>query len=470
MVAGSQVFFTAVPSFSGDKTAIGNLTIDRISEGANEEDPDYIYSIDPITSRIPANSGLTQLVYTLPTTSDVYWLLYKSTFQEWSVLRSAQATLATSYAPNSETVWDVLLAITDITGYKVRRYFRGWEVGESIFFPIRRLEYFPVGQPIFSGDLTELGTETRFSDSYGEILSMQTEDTNAIVSHLIPYGGGGGSSRFDIRAATIDLILLDEYPEMNWGVINNQYYIYNMDLDGHAVWAEESFSEISPLDPSSQTSRREAANQLVRAACEWLRERATSEITYSVDIFTIGEPRPGDVLDLDYSGADPIATTGTTLVVSEVNHEVAADTGYRVTRLTLNRKGAHKHGGPQSVGKALLRLQRGARHGNFSGSGDARITFDGMDFGTEGTIQAKSGNMTVRSLTGDVVIISDTGDMNVNADQLHVTGNIKTDADLVAGAGFVIADEVSTTQEHRLSAFLLRGIPRIKVVTRKRAI
>jgi hypothetical protein len=464
-VEGARIFYTPIPGIG--KRPQGNFIIDRIiAAEPGSGDPSYVFSADPITDGIYADTGVTQIVYTTPTTGDIQLLLEQSTFDEWSYLRSVSATTGTSYAPNDESVWDVLLAITDITGYKVRRYFRGWEVGESIFFPLRRLEYFPAQLPIFAGDLTELGTETRFATDYGEILNLETEDVSGIITHLVPYGGGAGSGRFDFRTAAIGTVL-EDYPEIEWGIVNGHYYIYNNEIEGHAVWAAQTFSQISPLDPTDYISRKEAAEQLLVAACEWLRERATTDVTYNVEIFTLGEPRPGDVIDVDFSGAEPDAITATTMTISEVHHEVTADPGYRVTRLILNRRGVHQNGGPQSMGRILLDLQRTLKQANFGARGDAFVSYDTVSFGSGGIVQAQTGNLTVRSVTGDVTITSIAGEVNINGTRTNVSGSLYTTGEIRGDDGLVLK-VAEQAEDVVMTTIIVRGVPRLMVRRRAR--
>ena len=470
-VEGSALFYTAIDTFVPVGTQ-GNIIIDRIDDGGGPNDTGYVYATDPIIHTIAAGSGVTQFQYTAPTTGDVELLLRNSTFNEWSLLRSVYATMGTAYAPDSETVWDVLTAITDMSDYKVRRYFRGFASGEQnssakdALYPRRRLEYFPVGQPIVPGEVTTLGPDTKLATDYGTVLSMETEDANSPLSHLIPYGGGSGSGRFDFRTAPIGTILAD-YPTIGWGIVNNHYYIYDKTTTSHASWATETFAHISPLDPTSYLSRREAAEMLLRAACDWLIARKVTDTTYSVEVFTIGEPRVGDVVSLTFSGADPTTVTAPSLVISEMTHSVNDESGLRMTRMTLNKTGAPTTSGAKTAALALRNLQRGFRKANIGSRGDARIDYDSVGFGGDGTVQSQTGDMTIQSARGDVFIVSETGKITMAGREVNISAPVSTSGTIRTSDGVVMPDE-ARNYDWQLTIVTVNGKPRLKANYRAR--
>lgn len=473
LVEGSYVFYE--PGSPPDNTAprpTGNILVDRVAIGVGGE-PDYIYTVDPITDYIDAGTPLTQFQYIAPTPTDVELLFFHSTStlgspQQWHVLRSPLATKGTAYAPSRESVWDVLLAIAEMSGYQFRKYFRGLDNALSLnpFQDWRRIEYFPAGSPVVAGEVSSLSTNVTMAVNHATILKpMQPEDVSSAVTTLFPFGGGAGSGSFDFRLASIGTIL-DEYDgKIGYGVINNQYYIYNrvlLNAGARLIDAVETFAHISPLDHMSFDSRKEAANQLLRAACEWLLLHDSPQVTYVVDVFTIGEPRPGDVVSINYSGNTPNTTSDISLVITEVVHRVEPDPGYRVTTLTLNKSGTKALSGPRIVARQLADLRRGFRQANIGARGDARISYDRMEFGQDATVDSKTGNLLMRSLLGNVTLRAEMGNVYLDGNIIDISGAVDTSGVIRSGTGFVLAD-TTRSNDWIVTSRTVRRIPRVAI-------
>lgn len=474
LVEGSPIFYT--PTAGPGKPPKGTLVIDRIELGDGDA-PDYIYFADPIPHEIAAGTAITQKQYTEPTTDDVAMLLEDSTFGEWEVTRGANTTTGTAYAPNAESVWDALLGICDISGYKVRRalYSSAFAYASNNLFPSRKIEYYksphvPDLTPARGNKVRTLGMAMTLSLTYGTMLNLEYEDTNEAITHLVPYGGGGGSGRFDFRTAPIGEVM-EDYPTLAAGVLSTplgaMYYIYSTGSSGHPVWVPQVFSHISPLNPQSAASRREAAEMLLRAACDWLLERTTADTTYRAEIFTIGEPRPGDLIDFEWEGADPTSTSAEDLLISEVRHVVTPDQPYRVTTLTMNSTGSARQTGEQMSARMLLDLQRVVRHSNFGSRGDARVTYDGMEFGGDGDVRSGSGDMTLKSVAGDVNVQASLGDVNIGAQAITIDGPTTVDGSLYVKNDLILPSE-SSNFDYAVTMIEVRGVPRPRYTKRPR--
>jgi len=459
-VEASQVFYNA-SAYTGIDGPIpggpGSFIIDRIERGDGDA-PDYIYSADPFTDYILAGETISQKQYTQPTTNDVAQLLETNTFDEWSVIRRAGAVNGSAYAPNTETVWDVLLAICDITGYHTRRYFQGNGAISGFLPPQRTIEYFALGG---GPTLYTLGTQNRVAADYGELFSLESDNANQLITHLFPYGGGAGSGRFDFRAANIATILAD-YDDLSWGVLGGQYFVYNATLVNSGQrrrWHVETFSHISPLNPSSFESRREAADMLLRAACDYLTSNQALDVTYSAEVFTLGEPLPGDKVSINWAGVDPDDIIVGSLIITEVNHRYEVDTGYRVTTLMMNKNAARRKDGPRAVASALLDMQRAMRHSNFGSRGDARITHDTIEFGGGGTVSSRTGDVAFRSATGNLEMTAAQGDVLIAGQDITLSGTVEVQGD-IRMRSFILRDRTAAI-EYEAEAFTLRGIPRV---------
>ena len=472
LIEGSHVFYTpgtAEGYTSGNPQ--GNLLIDRVEVGEGG-DPDYIYTADPITDQIDAGTPMTQMQYTAPTTIDVAMLLAQSTslgamVGQWSVIRSPLATIGTAYAPSQETVWDVLMAISEMSGYQFRRYFRGLNLtalGQNPFADWRQIEYFPPGYPIVAGEVQRISAENTISVFHATILSpIQTEDVGQAVTTLFPFGGGAGSGAFDFHLANIDAILSEYGGKIGWGIKNRQYFVYNKVLvqgGARLVATSETFAHISPLDNTLFDSRKEAANQLLRAACEWLLLHDRPQVTYVVDVFTIGEPRVGDVVTLSYSGNSPHSTTDTALIITDVRHRVDPQPGYRVTTLTLNKAAFPIYAGARTVARELTRLKRALKQANIGARGDARISYDRMEFGQDATVDSKTGNMLIRSQQGSVTVRADMGDVALDGNTIAISGLVDASGVIRSDMGFVLRD-LGRSHDWEITAQSVRRIPRI---------
>ena len=465
LAEGAQVFYTAAAGYGKPFPTAGSMTVHRIELGDGDA-PDYIYSADPITDYILAGTVISQTQFTQPTTNDVQQLLTTSTFDEWSLLRGALTVNGSAYAPNGETVFEVLLAISDITGYQFRRYFRGWDTLAAVTFPLRRIEYFKPGSPPVAGDVPVLGTENRMAADYGELFSLESDNSSRVITHLIPIGGGGGSGRFDFREADIGTVL-SYYPDISWGVVAGQYYIYNEALGaGRAVWKEERFSHISPLNPADFESRREAANMLLAAAARYLLDSAVTQAVYSAEVYTLGEPLPGDVLKVEFNGVEPVDIEDGVLVVTEVAHSFDAAGGYRVTRLTMTKTGQPPNSGSLAMARSVLDNQRVLRHSNFGSRGDARITYNQMEFGGDGDITSRAGDLGFVSTTGDVEILAPTGDVTIGAQNVTLSGRVQIEGAILSRS--IVLQDQTAPVDYDIESVTLRNIPRLRVTRRAR--
>ena len=294
-----------------------------------------------------------------------------------------------------------------------------------------------------------------------------------MVTTLFPFGGGSGSGAFDFRLASIGTIL-DEFDDaIGWGIINNQYYIYNKDLVAagvHLVDTTETFAHVSPIDHTSYDSRKEAADQLLRTACEWLLLHDEPQVTYVVDVFTIGEPRPGDVVSLNYAGDSPQTTFDISLIITEVSHRVETGgeyAGLRVTTLTLNKAGFKVLSGPRMMARELASMRQTLRQSNFGSRGDAYISYDRVEFGDKGEVNARTGDMTVRAQAGDVYVKSDAGDVNISGAQINVTGPVVVGNSVRADDGLVMPDEAGPG-DWQTTTVTVRGRPHLKATYRAR--
>lgn len=470
LAEGSQVFYTPSPYGTSQPRPAGSFIIDRIELGDGNA-PDYIYSADPILDHILAGVTIEQKQYTEPTTNDVNQLLTTSTFGEWTLLRGSSATAGTAYAPRAETVYDVLLAIADMTGYHFRRYFRGWasQLLAETTAPLRKIEYFKPGSPPVTGQVTTLGTQNRVAANYGELLSLESDNANQQVTHVIPYGGGGGSGRFDFRTANIGTVL-EDYEGLSWGVVGGQYYVYNTTLlaaGGRAVWTVETFNSISPANPANFESRREAAELLLRAACDFLIANQAVDTTYSADIYTLGEPLPGDAVSLTWAGVEPDTISEIKLIITDVHHTIDPNTPYRITTLTMNKNGIPRKDGAMSVAHGMLGFQRSMRHSNFGSGGDARIAYDLVEFGGEGRVTSRTGNITLQSQTADVAITADQGDVTIAGQNVTITGQVQFQGGLSMRT--LVLQDATASLDYEIEPFTLRGIPRLRIRRTERA-
>lgn len=457
---------------------IRSFVIDRIELGSGS-DPDYIYSADPIPDDIAADSLIYQIIVSSPTTHDVDMLLGVSTFSQWRARRSTLATIGTTYTPEAETVFDVLLAISEMSGYQFRtELYNPHGYSSPYFSPWRFIEYFPPGFPITAGQVTNLGTSNngsiQLSPAWGEILSFEVAEENQKVTHVIPYGGGGGSGRFDLNVyyGSSGVTLLNDYPGIVLGRQNNQAYLYNSNLASQRpVWEYKVFGHISPVAPETIPSRYEAVKQLTIAAAEYLLDAADSDVHYIAEVFTYGEPRPGDVIDVDYDDVEPggVSIAEDDLIISEVEHRFDPDTPYRITRLTMSRRGRPRIDGNRKTANALQEIQRTLRHANFASDGDGQMSRSGVSWGGDSEVTSRSGSITLRAPIGNVTVRADTGNVIIQGQDIEIDGRITLTGDLYTETAIVYADADSPNDwAHRVVS--IRGIPRAVIERRERDI
>ena len=264
--------------------------------------------------------------------------------------------------------------------------------------------------------------------------------------------------------------MLDDYDGLSWGVVGGQYYVYNTALltegGGRAIWTVETFSSIAPANPANFQSRREAADLLLRAACDFLIANQTVSRTYSADIYTLGEPLPGDAVSLSWAGVEPDDIAENVLIITEVRHRIDPETPYRITTLTMSKNGVPRKDGAMSVAHGMLGFQRSIRHSNFGSGGDARITYDTVEFGGEGRVTSRTGDIILQSQMADVAISAPLGDVAIAGQNVTITGRMQIQGSLAMQA--LTLQDASAAVDYDLEPFTLRGIPRLRIHRRAR--
>lgn len=451
------------------------LMVDRVDLEANA-----LWFETVIMNGMDVGATVSQTVYQQGIVEAVNQLLAANTSNTWTATRyTGDDPIAISLESDSDTVLDTLMAIVGMTGWHFRRKFSPYTFGDNVNrnptaaqrFPVRQIEYFPNGHPVTAGELTTLGTENRMDASYGEIFSLQTSDVNTPITHLIPIGGGAGAGKFDLRYSNVNLILPLEYPDFDWGINRNYYFIRDAAamLNYPKRWHIERFNHIAPIDPQNTYDLVDAGNQLLRAACEWLEKNNAPHVNYTVECFTIAEPRPGDVVStLSWSGVDTHDIEDTNLVITEVHHSVNADPGYRVTRLVLNKVGALHKSGEMKAARAILDLQRSVRGGEFAATNTGVAAGpDGFTFVNNANFTSNFGDTSLRALEGDVTISAPEGDVAIRAGTVGVNGLLDVVGPIRSDTGFIFMDAV-TDNDWSAEVFTLRGIPRLRFTYRDR--
>ena len=393
-------------------------------------------------------------------TEDVEHLLENATSRIWTVARGPNSAYqGTTYDPKGETVFQVLAALSEVTGYVFRLGMSG-----EYLTPRNRLDWFPDLEPYPANTrrLATLGVENRIGPDYGEILELETEDANEIVTHLVPFGGGSGDSRFTIAEADTSAILAN-YPDISFGIDGEYPHIFNRTLSAIPPrWRTETFGSIRPENEASPSERRRAANDLLTAACEWLMINSRPDVTYKVTCYTQADPWPGDVVTtIDYSGIEPFNIRLNDMRVTEVHHEVN-DAGLRITKLTLNKYVLQRMTGEDAVARMLRNLQRGFVTQNAPPVGSAYLAYDGLTFRGETLIQSTGGPV---SLTATEEVLIEAGDeLTVNADSVAINSDTDVGGRLTARDGLTLLDD--DDGEWNFTVIVVRGIPRLVSVER----
>lgn len=395
--------------------------------------------------------------YTDQTAEDIEQLLENATDGIWRVNRSPQPYNGTTFDPKGETVFQVLTSLSEMSGWLFRL-----GMNDVAWLPRNRIDYFPDGQPFpthSATNLDRLGTENAVGANYGEIIEIESENANGIVTHLVPFGGGSGDSRFTIAEADIGGILR-WFPELAWGSDGINHYIFNKTFNQRIPrWQVETFSEIRPQNEASPTDRRNAANNLLWAACHWLRANSTPDITYKITCHTIADPWPGDqLLFLNYRGIEQFDIDLADMRITEVHHTVDAASGIRITRLTLNKFSTGRLTGEDVVARQLQTLSRGQLATNAPSTGAAQIDYTGATWFGDTALMSTGGDMSVQTVSGAINLTA-TGNVGIRGALVEVntainaTGAVRTDAAVVIRA--------ETQKQYRFTSGAIRSIPRL---------
>ena len=422
---------------------------------ANNSDTITLANYIPIG--IPIGYYAVSTSYSDPTLEDVEQLLENATGGIWRARRSPLGYMPTNYDPKGETVFQVLTSLAETSGWLFRL-----SMDDAAWLPRNQVDYFPDGYPYpthSATNLDTLGTDNWTGPNYGEIIEIASENANAIVTHLVPFGGGSGDSRFTIAEADIGGIL-GNFPELAWGSDGINHYLFNKTFAGRLPkWQVETFPEIRPQNEASPTDRRNAANNLLWAACNWLRDNSRPDITYKVTCHTVADPRPGDqVIQLNYIGIEQFDIQLADMRVTEVHHEVSGPDGIRLTRLTLNKWSRGRMGGEDVVARQLRNLSRGQMATNAPSTGAALVTYEGATWQGPAALQSNTGGVGLLALGGEVNINATDGVtvsgslMEVNT-AINATGAIRTDTAVVIRA--------DTEKQYRFTSGAIRGIPRL---------
>lgn len=413
------------------------------TEDLEDESTAYIIRMEtaplaPVPSDSPIDTGqpneIVATAYDVPTTADVTNLFYHDTGDQWSVaIRDKGCDIGTTYEPGGESVWDVLQALMETTGYAVKLIKNFADPTKPDKRQIRILN--PAGAQLVRGTLLEVAARqgtTKQAANYAEILGEPKVDIEGEpVTHVIPFGAGGGVGRFSVADA--DLSILDQYTARYplWrfrvgrrGAYWSVYREYKQPAGRplmREVWRTVTFSQIRPINEGDAVNVRGAANQLLTAACEYLLESIEENLSVEVDVHTWADPQPGDAIPRIYSNISPhVSIDRTDMLIAEVEH--SADSNLRMTRLLLTRNRAAPMTGMEQVAKELVRLNRNNAQTNAPTAGGVRFYDDRMVFRGAGTVGASTGSMSIASQTADVAIDAPNGNAFVRANSLTVNG------------------------------------------------
>ena len=426
---------------------------------------DYIELVNRIPISVPIGYYAISTSYVDPVLDDVERLLRDGTHGIWTVNRAPWGYIPTTYAPNGETVFEILTALAEKSGWQFRL-----SMDEAGLLPRNKIDYFPEGRAYPAGNTTALrtlGTGGHLLMGYGEILDLQTEDAATGATHLVPFGGGSGETRFTIADADI-FEILDLYrdpagaPLFAWGSDGINHYIFYRRAVFLGVverWRVETFSHIYPENEASPLQRKRAANDLLHAACQWLLLNHNPEVTYTVTCHTVSDPRPGDsIWELAYTGVESFPIVTADLRISEVHHELAEASGIRQTRLVLNSHGARRQTGEEVVASAVRQLARVNATQTASHRGGALVTYEGAQWRGESTLSTATGGLNLETHAGDIAIGS-SGDVNIDADQVNVTSSMNVVGVVQAGEGVTLPGDDGIHRNTRYQ--VVRGIPRL---------
>jgi hypothetical protein len=431
--------------------------------------------IQPIPAADPLNTAaanqLTSTVYDVPTTTDVADLLKNDTFGVWSVgKRDDDCTIGTTYEPTTESVFDALQAILDTSGYAVKVIKNYTDSTKPDRRQLRVLN--PSGGKLTSGTVPGVSCErnaTTALDGYAVALQEPSLDIEGEpITHIIPMGAGGGQSRFDLTAA--DLSILDEYNnklanyEYQLGRRGQYWVLYRARKSGSTapllrdVWRTVTFAHIRPVDEDSTANVRAAANQMLRAAADYLHESYQQNISIDVTVHTLGDPQPGDLLPVYRNNMTPNATvTLYNLLISEVEHAADAS-GIRKTRLLLTSNRLPPETGELMTARKIQQFERYMSQTNAPTAGGASFGGNRLVFPGSAVIGAATGGMSLRSQTSNVEI-SAPGQCYINTGGVRANTDIVATGTVEAGDGLVLIDETGSGWTHTTT--MIDGVPRL---------
>lgn len=444
-----------------DPLIIGTIAGVEIVPGGN----DYLELENYFPLDVPIGYYAISTAYVNAVLDDVERLLREATGGIWTVNRAAWGYVPTTYVPEGETVFQVLQALSDISGWQFRL-----NMGEPGWTPRNQIDYFPEGKSYPAGNATalrSLATANQVAMGYGEILELQTEDAATGATHLIPFGGGGGASRFTIAEADIFELLTGWVDQagnqlFSWGSDGINHYIFYRDAVAQGRpprWKVETFSHIYPENEASPSERRWAANNLLHAACEWLVLNRKPEVTYKVTCHTVSDPKPGDLIwDLVWAGVEPTVVNGLDLRISEVHHEIEGGAGIRITRLVLNSQGARRATGEDVVARAVRQMQRVNATQNANHRGGALVTYDGAQWRGASTLSTTTGALELETNDG-AININSADSVTIDGSIVNVTTGMSVVGTVQAGNGVILpaTDGIFRTTRY----VVVRGIPRL---------
>lgn len=460
---GEEVKITATPP-SEIPEGYNPLIISRVKDAqvvANNSD--YIEIERYIPFIINVGYWVVGVSYTDPTYTDVEDMLRVATDDQWRVNRSPLGYPGTMYEPNGETVFQVMQALSEQTGWTFRL-----NMNDAIPLPSRKIDYFPPGNsyPMASATaLLELGTKNKVGQNYGEIIELTSEDSYAAATHVVPYGGGSGETRFSIGESNLFEILASYtddagQPLFSWGSTGRDIYIFRKAAVTQGKpprWKVLTFSNIYPENEASPADRRRAADSLLNTTCQWLKKNGGGDTVYKVTCFTLADPRPGDWLEfLDYRGVETFPLSQVGMYIAEVHHEVTEPSGLRLTKLTLTRTASHYMTGEDMAAAAMQDAKRQGRSQNVTHRGSGRMDYDGATWRGAATLRATEGALTLTT-ANDGIEIDSGRDVLVRADLMDVRASIKAAGAVEAGGGVILPDEDGGRWNVRF--IVVRGTP-----------
>ena len=471
---------------TSDRTADGRYVMfETRIDGLEEQDIDgttqYWIRLEsppvaPIPDKDPLNPAVANkaisTVYDKATTTDIAELLSGATFGAWSVaIRDADCTIGTTYEPSGESVWDALSGMLDFSAYTVKHIKNWTDPTQPDKRQVRVMN--PAGKSLTTGTLLTITGDTRRRDylpvmGEGALLDpLKLDIEGAPVTHVIPFGGGSGQSRFDLSAA--DLTILDQYNAALGGdyvytvgrraeywVVYRERRPGTMAAVERMTWRVASFPHIRPINENSVTNTRAAANQLLRAALDYLEESRRDNMTIEAKIHTLADPQPGDLVPRVYSDLGGRLVDERNMLISEVRHEVSE--GIRVTTLLLTKNRTAPLSGEEQVAQQIRQVRRHISQTSAPTAGGATFGGDRLVFPGGAVIGGASGAVSIRSQTSNVEIAA-AGLHYINAQGVQVSSDITAKGIVEARRGLGLLDENDSRWLH--TSLIIRDIPRV---------